>query len=64
MKINKMVNVSVNLLRTHVTIQTPYGKYTEHIDDIRRKLCSDHLHPHVRRMFQEMLDGYNNEVQS
>ena len=56
MKINKMIEFSHNALKTHITIKTIYGQHTESVKDLRWKLQDNYLLPHVRKMFQSMLD--------
>lgn len=60
MKINKMLEFSTNLLKTHVTIKSIYGEYTDSVSNIRRKLQDADLLPPVRKMFQDMMDYWEN----
>lgn len=64
MKVGKMIEFSLNQLKTHVTISTIYGSYTESIITIKKKLEDNHMLPEVRRMFQEMDDYYEKEKDS
>ena len=61
MKVNKMVEFSVNAVKTHVTVQTVYGAYTDSVSSIRRKLDDPNLLPPVRKMFQDMYDYWEKE---
>lgn len=56
MRINNMIEFSTNALRTHVTVRSVYGVYTQSVEEIRLKLLNNELLPPVRRMFQDMLD--------
>ena len=56
MKVNKMVEFSVNATRTHVTIRTIENSYTASVVELREKLKSNHLLKPVRQMFQSMVD--------
>lgn len=55
MKVNKMVQFSCNAIKTHVTVSTIYGTYTDSVFNIKRKLNENELLPPVRKMFQDML---------
>lgn len=61
MNMNKEVQLSMNALKTHVTISTIYGTHTESVKDIRDKLKNPYLLAAPRSMFQMMLDFYNKE---
>ena len=63
MKIKDMVGFSHNLLKTHVTIKTPHGEYTESVINLRRKVNDPYVLAPVKRMFQEMLN-FHDGIQS
>lgn len=52
------VQFSMNLVKTHVTIKTLHGSYTEKVSVIQEKLRDSMLLPEVRRMFEEMWKYY------
>lgn len=51
----------MNALKTHVTIQTIHGEFTDSVSNIQRKLQDQYMLAPVRSMFQMMLDFYNKE---
>lgn len=56
MKVNRMVEFSCNLPRTHVTVRTVEGTFTQSVAELRQKLQENHLLPEIRKIFQDMLD--------
>jgi hypothetical protein len=55
-KINDGYELSMNAVKTHVTISTIYGEYTESVTKLRRKSKDAHVLRAVRKMFEAMLD--------
>lgn len=51
-----MVHFSCNAPRTHVTVRTIEGTFTQSVAELREKLHSNHLLPEIRKVFQDMLD--------
>lgn len=61
LKMNDGVEFRTNLIGTTVTISTIYGEYTVKVDDLKRKANDHDLLPDVRKMFQAMLDYYEQQ---